>query len=124
MDKVTTAGQPAEYLESLLDILACPLDNSVPLSAVLNAAGEIVALKSGDAQYPVVHNVPCLIPGLGEDSRLVLAEYSANCCPSGMRTGLTEYGKTSMTTESMERGVPEASRSTHAKAGPRVPAIP
>lgn len=65
MEDVTTAGQPAEHLESLLEILACPLDNSVPLSAVRNDAGEVVALRSRDAEYPVVHNVPCLIPGLG-----------------------------------------------------------
>jgi len=62
-------GQPAEYLESLLEILASPLDNSVSLSAVRSAAGEVVALKSGDAEYPVVHNVPCLIPELGEGVR-------------------------------------------------------
>lgn len=63
---MTTVGQPAEYLESLLDILAWPQDNSVPLSAVRNAAGEIVALRSRQAEYPVVHNVPRLIPGLGK----------------------------------------------------------
>jgi SAM-dependent methyltransferase len=63
---VVAAGQPAEYLESLLETLACPLDNSVPLSAVRNAAGEVVALRSRDAEYPVIHNVPCLVPGLGE----------------------------------------------------------
>jgi SAM-dependent methyltransferase len=66
VEEVAAIGQPAEYLESLLDILACPLDNSVLLSAVRNAAGAVVALRSRDAKYPVVHNVPCLIPGLGE----------------------------------------------------------
>jgi SAM-dependent methyltransferase len=66
MEGVSVVGQPAEYLESLLEYLACPLDNSVPLSVVLNAAGEVVALKSRDAEYPVAHNVPCLIPELGE----------------------------------------------------------
>src|SRR5512139_3097013 len=69
MDEVTVAGQPAEALESLLGLLACPLDNSVPLSAVRNAAGEVVTLRSRDAEYPVVHNVPCLIPGLGKGAR-------------------------------------------------------
>ena len=66
MEDVTAASQPAEYLESLLDYLACPLDNSVPLSAVRNAAGEVVALRSRDAEYQVVHNVPRLVPGLEE----------------------------------------------------------
>jgi ubiquinone/menaquinone biosynthesis C-methylase UbiE/uncharacterized protein YbaR (Trm112 family) len=68
MDEMTAVGQPAEVLESLLGILACPLDNSVPLSAVRNAAGEVVALRSGDAEYPVVHNVPRLMPRLGESA--------------------------------------------------------
>ncbi len=69
MKDETAAGQPAEYLESLLEILACPLDNSVPLTAVRDAAGEVVALKSKDAEYPVVHNMPCLIPELGKAAR-------------------------------------------------------
>jgi len=69
MDEVSAAGQPVEHLESLLEVLACPLDNSVPLSAVRNAAGEVVALRSRDAEYPVVRNVPCLIPGLLEGAR-------------------------------------------------------
>jgi SAM-dependent methyltransferase len=69
MEDVTAAGQPAEYLESLLEILACPLDNSVPLSAVRDAAGKVVALRSRDAEYSVVHNVPCLIPELREGAR-------------------------------------------------------
>jgi SAM-dependent methyltransferase len=66
MEEVTAAGQPVAYLESLLDRLACPLDNSVPLSAVRDAEGEIVALRSRDAEYRVVGNVPCLIPELGK----------------------------------------------------------
>lgn len=69
MDEVSAAGQPVEYLESLLEMLACPTDNSVPLSAVRSAAGEVVALRSRDAEYPVVRNVPCLIPGLLEGAR-------------------------------------------------------
>ena len=68
MDEVTVVGQPAEYLESLLEILACPRDNSMPLSAVRNAAGEVVALRSRDAEYPVLYNVPRLIPELGESA--------------------------------------------------------
>jgi uncharacterized protein YbaR (Trm112 family) len=67
MEEVTVAGQPTEYLESMLDCLACPLDNSVALSAVRDGAGEIVALKSRDAEYRVVHNVPCLLPGSHPD---------------------------------------------------------
>jgi SAM-dependent methyltransferase len=66
MEEVTAAGQPAAYLESLLDRLACTLDNSVPLSVVRDADGEIVALRSRHAEYRVVRNVPCLIPELGK----------------------------------------------------------
>jgi SAM-dependent methyltransferase len=66
MNEVTAARQPAEYLESLLEYLACPTDNSVPLTAARNAAGKVVALRSRDAEYPVVHNVPRLLPELGE----------------------------------------------------------
>ena len=62
MENIT--GQPAEYLEVLLDQLACPLDNTIPLSTVRNAAGKVTALKSRNAEYPVVRNVPCLIPKL------------------------------------------------------------
>jgi SAM-dependent methyltransferase len=64
MEEVIAAGQPADYLELLLHYVACPLDNAVPLSPVRNAAGEVVALRSKEAEYQVVHNVPCLIPGL------------------------------------------------------------
>jgi uncharacterized protein YbaR (Trm112 family) len=68
MEEATVVGQPIEYLEALLEILACPLDNSIPLSVARDAAGEVVALRSRDAEYPVVHNVPCLVPGLGKDA--------------------------------------------------------
>ena len=64
MEDISAVSQSAEYLESLLGILACPLDNSIPLSAVRDAAGEVVALRSRDSEYPVVHNIPCLIPEL------------------------------------------------------------
>jgi SAM-dependent methyltransferase len=68
MGGVTGAGQPAAYLESLLDRLACPLDNSAPLSAVRDPEGQIVILRSRDAEYRVVRNVPCLIPELAKDA--------------------------------------------------------
>jgi uncharacterized protein YbaR (Trm112 family) len=66
MDEVIAARQPAHYLESLLEYLACPMDNSVPLTAARNATGKVVALRSRDAEYPVVHNVPRLLPELDE----------------------------------------------------------
>ena len=67
MENVTNDSQPAEYLEMLLDYLACPIDNTIPLSAVRDASGKVTALKSRNAEYPIIHNVPCLIPKL-EDS--------------------------------------------------------
>ena len=66
---MTTPSQPAEVLESLLGILACPLDNSAALSAVRNTAGEVVALASARAEYPVSGNIPSLIPELGHRAR-------------------------------------------------------
>jgi len=78
MEGIPVVGQPAEYLESLLEILACPMDNSVALSAVRNAAGEVAVLRSRVAEYPVVHNVPCLIPGLGEGGGSELALWQAH----------------------------------------------
>jgi hypothetical protein len=45
MEEVTADGQSDEVAEPLLDILAYPLDNSVPLSAVRSAAGEVVPIK-------------------------------------------------------------------------------
>jgi uncharacterized protein YbaR (Trm112 family) len=50
MEEVTAAGEPIEYLESLLEILACPQDHSLPLSAVRNAGGEVVALRSRESR--------------------------------------------------------------------------
>ena len=52
MDEVTAVGQPAKVLESLLEMLACLLDNSILLSAVHNAAGKVVALRSRDVFVP------------------------------------------------------------------------
>jgi len=68
-EEATTSSQPGEYLEFLLEILACPRDNTVPLLAVRDAAGTVVALRSGEAEYPVIHNVPCLLPELVEGPR-------------------------------------------------------
>ena len=69
MENITKGSQPAEYLETLLDHLACPLDNTIPLSAVRNAAGKVTALKSRNAEYPIVRNIPCLIPELGDSTK-------------------------------------------------------
>ena len=78
MDEMTGASQPAEYLNSLLGYLACPLDNSVPLSPVRNAAGDVTALRSMDAEYQVVRNVPCLIPELGKGAGADLPLWQAH----------------------------------------------
>jgi len=58
-------GQPEEYLEILLQYLACPVDNSAALTVIRDPAGEVVALRSNDREYPVVNNVPCMMPDLG-----------------------------------------------------------
>jgi len=71
-------GQPAAYLESLLGYLACPLDNSVPLSPVRDAAGDVVAFRSRAAEYQVVRNMPCLIPAMGEGAGADLPLWQAH----------------------------------------------
>ena len=62
---MTTATQPAEYLEALLRILVCPVDGS-PLTIIRDAHGRVVALRSRNGEYPVVDNVPRMIPDLEE----------------------------------------------------------
>lgn len=66
-----TAFQSTEQLQALLDYLVCPLDGSSPLTAVRDSEGSIVALESADHSYPVVNNIPHMIPefppGLGRD---------------------------------------------------------
>jgi uncharacterized protein YbaR (Trm112 family) len=56
-------GQSLDYLEALLDYLACPIDAS-PLTAIRDPDGQVVALRSQNGTYPVVNNVPCMIPEL------------------------------------------------------------
>jgi uncharacterized protein YbaR (Trm112 family) len=68
-----TGTQPAEYLEALLGILVCPVDGS-PLTVIRDACDRVVALRSRNGEYPVVDNVPCMIPDLveGGDRNLAL----------------------------------------------------
>jgi len=56
--------QSAAYLTTLLEIMACPIDPASPLTPVRGSGGQIVALRSQNGEYPVVDNVPCLIPAL------------------------------------------------------------
>jgi SAM-dependent methyltransferase/uncharacterized protein YbaR (Trm112 family) len=64
MEERTQHGQPEEALEFLLEVLACPTDHTLPLTAVCDAEGTVVALRSEAGDYPVVRNIPCLIPDL------------------------------------------------------------
>jgi len=66
--------QSAAYLESLLEILACPIDPASTLTAIRNPSGRVVALRSQNGEYPVVDDVPCMIPALpvGTDRNLAL----------------------------------------------------
>jgi hypothetical protein len=68
--------QPEEYLDVLLPCLAPPAplrlwrEGSPPALAPIRApGGEVLALRSGERQYPVVNNVPCLLPDPGERKR-------------------------------------------------------
>jgi SAM-dependent methyltransferase len=66
MENQIANTQPEQYLDLLLEYLARPTDRSISLTAVRSPDGKIVALKSDDREYPVVNNVPCMIPHLGE----------------------------------------------------------
>jgi len=56
--------QSAAYLATLLEILACPIAPASPLSPIRGSDGQVVALRSQNGEYPVVDNVPCMIPTL------------------------------------------------------------
>jgi SAM-dependent methyltransferase len=64
MEGPRESSQSEEQLRFLLECLACPLAPSSPLSTVSDPQGTVVALRSKDGQYPVLHNIPCLIPDL------------------------------------------------------------
>jgi SAM-dependent methyltransferase len=66
MKDLAENGQPEEYLDILLQYLACPMDSSAALTAIRDPSGDVVSLQSGDREYPVVNNVPCMMPDLGE----------------------------------------------------------
>ena len=56
--------QSAAYLATLLEILACPVDPESPLTPIRGPGGQVVALRSQNGEYPVVDNVPRMIPAL------------------------------------------------------------
>jgi SAM-dependent methyltransferase len=56
--------QSAVYLATLLEILACPIDPASPLTPIRGPGGQVVALRSQNGEYPIVDNVPCMIPTL------------------------------------------------------------
>ena len=77
MEETKTSSQSLAFLETLLAYVACPVDGS-PLSASRNADGQIVALRSRNGKYPVVHNVPCLMPELADCAGRNLALWQAH----------------------------------------------
>ncbi len=56
------SSQSESFLETLQQYMAGPLDGASPLVAVRDDAGQVVALRSPREEYPVVNNVPCMIP--------------------------------------------------------------
>jgi len=66
MEGPKESSQSEEHLRFLLEYLACPLDPTSPLSAVRDPQGKVVALRSKDGQYPVLNNIPCLVPDLAK----------------------------------------------------------
>lgn len=66
MKDCAVTGQPEEYLNILLQYLACPVDSTTPLTVIRDPAGQVVSLRSDDRDYPVVNSIPCMMPELGE----------------------------------------------------------
>lgn len=58
--------QPVEYLQHLLKYLASPVDPLASLKVVRGADDSIVALRSAEGEYPVVNNVPRMLPHMGD----------------------------------------------------------
>ncbi len=56
--------QSAAYLATLLEILACPIDPASPVTPIRGSDDQVVALRSQNGEYPVVDNVPRMIPPL------------------------------------------------------------
>ena len=56
--------QSEAHLAALLEILACPIDPASPLTPIRSPSGQVVALRSQNGEYPIVNNVPCMIPAL------------------------------------------------------------
>ncbi len=54
--------QSEESLASLLHYLACPIDPDDTLTVVRNDDGRVTALRSRNGSFPVVNNVPRMIP--------------------------------------------------------------
>ena len=62
MDELSSS-QPVEHLERLLEYLTSPVHSQGPLKPVRNLDGRIVALRSAEGDYPVVNNIPQMLPG-------------------------------------------------------------
>ena len=58
MEDLTANTQPEQYLDLLLEYLACPVDNAILLTAIRSPDGKVVALKSKGREYPIINNVP------------------------------------------------------------------
>jgi uncharacterized protein YbaR (Trm112 family) len=56
--------QSEAHLAALLEILACPVDSASPLTTIRSPSGQVIALRSQNGEYPVVDNVPRMIPAL------------------------------------------------------------
>jgi ubiquinone/menaquinone biosynthesis C-methylase UbiE/uncharacterized protein YbaR (Trm112 family) len=57
--------QPKPFLDVLMEYLACPIENTAALAPVQNPEGTIVSLKSRNGLFPVISNVPRMMPKTG-----------------------------------------------------------
>jgi SAM-dependent methyltransferase len=53
------------YLEYLLQYLACPIDGTSALTIIRNHDDQVGFLRSQNGEYPVINNIPCMLPAMG-----------------------------------------------------------
>jgi SAM-dependent methyltransferase len=66
MDNLPLSTQPEEYLEDLLEYLACPVEPSTALIPIRDNDGKVIAIRSDGREYLVINNIPRMIPEIGE----------------------------------------------------------
>jgi SAM-dependent methyltransferase len=69
MGNLSANTQPEEYLELLLEYLACPVEPSNPLIPIRDNDDNVIAIRSGEREYHVTNNIPRMIPEIEEKKK-------------------------------------------------------